>query len=198
MDIKGQFIILRHSIREPIKDAKDSYRQRLTDEGVELAKHLGKILSLHSDDFTFFHSPFPRCEQTATSIRDGIATNNKRTIDIRPFEPLAGFFYRNWDYCAALMNKQEFTKKWFANKIPAACIMPIKEAGNFMLNEITNHNHDPVTKIFITHDWNVFCLKSLFFQTYEEMEVPAYLEGIIVSGDKQNFRTFKQEHFKNQ
>lgn len=197
MDIQGQFIIIRHSIREPITDAKDSYRQRLTDEGVELAKHLGKTLSLHSDDFTFFHSPVPRCEQTATSIRDGITTNSKRTLDIRPFEPLAGFFYRNWDYCAELMNRQEFTKKWFANEIPTDCIMPIKEAGNFMLNEITSHNHDSVTKIFITHDWNVFCLKSLFFQTYEEMEVPTYLEGIVVSGDKQNFRTFKQEHFIN-
>lgn len=197
MDIQGQFIIIRHSIREPITDAKDSYRQRLTDEGIELANHLGKTLSLHSDDFTFFHSPVPRCEQTATSIRDGITTNSKRILDIRPFEPLAGFFYRNWDYCAELMNRQEFTKKWFANEIPPDCIIPIKEAGNFMLNEITRHNDASVTKIFITHDWNVFCLKSLFFQTYEEMEVPTYLEGIVVSGDKQNFRTFKQEHFIN-
>jgi hypothetical protein len=197
MDIQGQFIIIRHSIREPITDAKDSYSQRLTDEGVTLAKHLGKTLSLHTDDFTFFHSPVPRCEQTATSIRDGITINSKRTLDIRPFEPLAGFFYRNWDYCAELMNRQEFTKKWFANEIPTDCIMPIKEAGNFMLNEITSHNYDSVTKIFITHDWNVFCLKSLFFQTYEEMEVPTYLEGIVVSDNKQNFRTFKQEHFIN-
>jgi hypothetical protein len=198
MDIQGQFIIIRHSIREPITDAKDSYRQRLTDEGVKLAVHLGKTLSLYSDDFTFFHSPVPRCEQTATSIRDGITTNSKRTLEIRPFEPLAGFFYRNWDYCAELMNRQEFTNKWFANEIPTDCIMPIKEAGNFMLNEITSHSCDSgVTKIFITHDWNVFCLKSLFFQTYEEMEVPTYLEGIVVSGDKHNFRTFKQEHFIN-
>lgn len=197
MDIHDKYIIIRHSIREPITDAKDSYRQRLTDEGIVLAQHLGKTLSLHSDNFTFYHSPVPRCEQTATSIRDGIATNSKQTLDIKPFEPLAGFFYRNWDYCADLMNKNEFTRKWFANEIPTDCIMPMKEAADFMLTGITSNNHDRVTKIFITHDFNVFCLKSLFFNTYEEMEVPTYLEGIVVSGDRNNFRTFKQEHFIN-
>jgi hypothetical protein len=199
MDIHDKYIIIRHSIREPITDAKDSYRQRLTDDGIMLAQHLGKTLSLHSDNFTFFHSPVPRCEQTATSIRDGIATNSKQTLDIKPFEPLAGFFYRNWDYCADLMNKNEFTRKWFANEIPIDCIMPIKDAADIMLTGITSNSHDSVTKIFITHDFNVFCLKSLFFDTYEEMEVPTYLEGIVISGDRNNFRTFKQEHFiKNQ
>lgn len=197
MDIDKKYLILRHSIREPITDAKDSYRQRLTDEGILLAHHLGKTLSYHSDNFTFFHSPVPRCEQTATSISEGILTNKKQTIEIKPFEPLAGFFYRNWDYCAELMNKQEFTNKWFANEIPTDCIMPIKEAANKMFNEITSHNNDNVTNIFITHDFNVFCLKSLFFDRYEEMEVPTYLEGIIVSGDRKHFRTFKQEHFVN-
>ncbi len=197
MDIHDKYIIIRHSIREPITDAKDSYRQRLTSDGIVLAQHLGKTLSLHSDNFTFYHSPVPRCEQTATSIRDGIANNSKQTLDIKPFEPLAGFFYRNWDYCADLMNKNEFTRKWFANEIPTDCIMPIKEAADIMLTGITSNNHDRVTKIFITHYFNVFCLKSLFFNTYEEMEVPTYLEGIVVSGDRYNFRTFKQEHFIN-
>ena len=195
MDIHGQYIILRHSIREPITDAKDSYRQRLTDEGIILAQHLGRTFSQHSDNFTFFHSPVPRCEETATSIKQGLASNGKQTLDIRPFEPLAGFFYRNWEHCAELMNRQEFTKRWFADEIPTDCIMPIREAATIMLNEITNHVHDNVTKVFITHDFNVFCLKSLFFNTYEEMEVPTYLEGLIVSDNKKDFRTFKQEHF---
>ena len=115
MDMHGKYLIIRHSIREPITDAKDSYRQLLTPEGIELAKTLGKTLSLYSDTFTFFHSPVPRCKQTATSIKDGIEINAKQTVDIKPFDPLKGFFYRNWEYCAELMNTQEFTKKWFAD-----------------------------------------------------------------------------------
>lgn len=195
MDIHGKYLIIRHSIREPITDAKDSYRQLLTPEGIELAKTLGKTVSLYSDTFSFFHSPVPRCEQTATSIKDGIEINAKQTVDIKPFDPLKGFFYRNWDYCAELMNTQEFTKKWFANEIPSEFIMPIREAGEMMLNEITSIKDDNTTKIFITHDWNIFCLRSLFFNSYEEMEVPTYLEGILVSGDKKLLQTFKQEHF---
>ena len=188
MDIHGKYLIIRHSIREPITDAKDSYRQLLTPEGIELAKTLGKTVSLCSDTFSFFHSPVPRCEQTATSIKDGIEINAKQTVDIKPFDPLKGFFYRNWDYCAELMNTQEFTKKWFANEIPSEFIMPIREAGEMMLNEITSIKDDNTTKIFITHDWNIFCLRSLFFNSYEEMEVPTYLEGILVSGDKKYFK----------
>ena len=124
-----------------------------------------------------------------------IEINAKKTVDIKPFDPLKGFFYRNWDYCAELMNTQEFTKKWFANEIPSEFIMPIREAGEMMLNEITSIKDDNTTKIFITHDWNIFCLRSLFFNSYEEMEVPTYLEGILVSGDKKLLQTFKQEHF---
>ncbi len=184
MKIHGKYLIIRHSIREPITDAKDSYRQLLTPEGIELAKTLGETVSLYSDTFTFFHSPVPRCEQTATSIKDGIEINAKQTVDIKPFDPLKGFFYRNWDYCAELMNTRDFTKKWFANEIPPEFIMPIKEAGEMMLNEITSIKDDNTTKIFITHDWNIFCLRSLFFNSYEEMEVPTYLEGNLVSGNK--------------
>ena len=197
MDIHGKYLIIRHSIREPITDAKDSYRQLLTPEGIELAKTLGKTVSLYSDTFSFFHSPVPRCEQTATSIKDGIEINAKQTVDIKPFDPLKGFFYRNWEYCAELMNTQEFTKKWFADEIPPECIMPIKEAGEMMLNEITSIKDDNTTKIFITHDWNIFCLRSLFFNSFEEIEVPTYLEGILVSGDKKLLQTFKQEYFVN-
>ena len=197
MNIIGKYLVIRHSIREPILDAKDSYRQLLTEEGIKLAKELGKVISQYSDRFTFFHSPVPRCEQTAIYIRDGIDTNAKLTIDIKPFEPLKGFFYRNWEFCAELMNKQEFTSKWFANEIPPEFIMPIKEAGEFMLNEIVRFKDDNSTKIFITHDWNVFCLKSLFFNTYEEVEVPTYLEGLVVSGDMKLNQIFKQEHFIN-
>ena len=197
MDMHGKYLIIRHSIREPITDAKDSYRQLLTPEGIELAKTLGKTLSLYSDTFTFFHSPVPRCKQTATSIKDGIEINAKQTVDIKPFDPLKGFFYRNWEYCAELMNTQEFTKKWFADEIPPECIMPIKEAGEMMLNEITSIKDDNTTKIFITHDWNIFCLRSLFFNSFEEIEVPTYLEGILVSGDKKLLQTFKQEYFVN-
>jgi broad specificity phosphatase PhoE len=195
MDLHDKFIIIRHSIREPITDAKDSYRQRLTEEGILLAKQLGNKLSLYSDNFTFYHSPVPRCEQTATFIRDGVYTNRKNTLEVNPFEPLAGFFYRNWDYCAELMNKNEFTQRWFANEIPSDFIIPIKEAAEIMLTNIIKKEQKNVTKIFITHDFNVFCLRSLFFNTYEEMEVPAYLEGIVISGDRKSFQTFRQEHF---
>jgi broad specificity phosphatase PhoE len=197
MNIDNKYLIIRHSIREPITDAKDSYRQQLTEEGILLAQHLGKTLSLHSDSFTFFHSPVPRCKQTAISISEGIVANSKQVFEVRSFEALAGFFYRNWEYCAELMNRQEFTKKWLADEIPTDCIMPIKEAATLMLNEITSHNPDNVTKVFITHDFNVFCLKSLFFKTDEEMEVPTYLEGLVVSANKRDFQIFKQEHFTN-
>jgi hypothetical protein len=64
-----------------------------------------------------------------------------------------------------------------------------------MFNEITNTNHENTTKVFITHDWNLFCLQSLFKKSVAEMEIPNYLEGIIISSDKKTFNPFKQAHF---
>ena len=196
MNINGKYLIIRHSIREPIIDAKDSYRQKLTTEGILLANKLGSVLALHSDSFIFFHSPVPRCEQTALAINEGILSNKKQVLSINPMENLAGFFYRNWEYCAELMNKQEFTSKWFDNEIPQESIIPISETAKIMLNSILLNNYENITKIFITHDFNIFCLKSLFRKLYEEVTIPNYLEGIVLTENVNDFWVFEQKHFK--
>ena len=199
MDIEGKYIIIRHSTRDSIRNVADSNNMPLTAEGIELAKHLGQNLSKYSDKFTFFHSKIRRCEETAIYMREGIQSNMKEVIEIKPFKPLGGFFNVNRDACREIRNKNkhEFTRNWFENKIPSDIIMPIKDAANFMLTEILKQNDDSVTKVFVTHDWNLFCLKSLFIEPYEEISIPKFLEGIVVSKDKKIFWTFEQKHFLN-
>lgn len=198
MDIHNHHIVIRHSIREKITDVNDSYRQLLTPEGIELAKQLGKVFSLHSDNFTFYYSPVPRCEQTAFSIKEGIESQNKKVSNVVSFEPLGGFFNRNFKSIADLCHQSghhQYLQMWYENKVSPDIVMPCSEAANFMFNEITNTNHENITKVFITHDWNLFCLQSLFKKSVKEMEVPNYLEGIIISKDKLKFTPFKQENF---
>lgn len=200
MNVENNFLVIRHSIREKITDVNDSYRQRLTEEGIELARQLGKTLSKHSDNFTFYHSPVPRCEETANSIKEGIESQNKNVFKVTAFEPLGGFFNRDFKTIADLCHQtghEKYLQDWYGNKVSPEIVMPCSEAANFMFNEITNTNHENTTKVFITHDWNLFCLQSLFRQSVAEMEIPNYLEGIIISNDKKTFNPFKQAHFIN-
>ncbi len=198
MDINGNYLILRHSTRSSIRNLNGSSDIPLTEEGIELAKHLGKVLSQYSTRFTFFHSRVFRCEQTANYMKEGIESNGKQVLDVKYFKPLGGFFNLNRDVCREIRNKNkyEFTRNWYDNKIRTDVIMPISDAANFMRTEILKQNNESTTKIFITHDWNLFCLKSLFLKTYEETTIPKFLEGIVINKDKKNFWIFEQKHFE--
>ena len=116
------------------------------------------------------------------------------------FEPLGGFFNRDFKIIADLCHQtghEKYLQDWYGNKVSPEIVMPCSEAANFMFSEITNANHENTTKVFITHDWNLFCLQSLFKKSVAEMEIPNYLEGIIISSDKKTFNPFKQAHFIN-
>jgi broad specificity phosphatase PhoE len=190
MIIDKQNLIVRHSIREPITDARDSQRQKLTKEGVALAQRLGRKLAQYSDDFSLFHSPVLRCEQTATEISNGILGASKKTSAIEPMHILEGFYFINWDYCSNLLNQPGFYEKWFADEISSEYIMPIKDAANMMLDKIISQ-HNNLTNIFVTHDINIICLLSLFLKTFKEVDYPDYLDGFIISNDKKYFEIIK-------
>jgi len=195
MDIQNKNLIIRHSIREPIKDAKDSMWQLLTEEGKELARTLGKKLAQHSPAFSIYHSPVERCRQTAECIKQGIISGFSQKVEINELDALKGFFYLNWDYCTNLMNNQVFTQKWFHDEIPDTYIIPIEHAAEIMMDEIISNHKPGTTNIFITHDWNIFCLKSLYYDRYDQMEVPGYLEGIIVDNNRKMKQIFKKALF---
>jgi len=189
--IDKQNIIIRHSIREQIIDAQDSQRQVLTKDGVILAQQLGKKIALHSNNFSIFHSPVLRCKQTAIEINNGILYRSKKVYAIEQMDLLGGFFFINWDYCSKLINQQCFLEKWFAGVISTEYIIPIKDAANMMLNNIISRQNNNLTNIFITHDFNIFCLRSLYSKTFEDIEYPDYLDGIIISNDKGYFENIR-------
>jgi broad specificity phosphatase PhoE len=191
LKIDRQNLIIRHSIREQITDPKDSQRQELTEEGILLAQQFGKKIALYSDKFSLFHSPVIRCEQTAIEISKGINSCSKNVYKIEPMELLKGFFFINLDYCSELIKQQIFLREWFAGEISSDYIIPIKNAANEMLNEIISQQYNDVTKIFITHDFNIFSLRSLYSKTFEDIEYPDYLDGLIISNDMSYFENIK-------
>jgi broad specificity phosphatase PhoE len=190
LNIDKQNLIIRHSIREEITDARDSQRQKLTTEGVALAQQLGKQLALYSDNFSLFHSPVLRCEQTAIEISKGILNNSKNIFSVEPMHILEGFYFTNWDHCSNLLNQQCLFEKWFAGEISAEHIIPIKDAANMMLDKIIN-KHNNLTNIFVTHDVNIICLLSLYSKAFKDIDYPDYLDGLIISNDKKYFEIIK-------
>jgi hypothetical protein len=187
-----QNIVIRHSIREPIMNAQDSQRQKLTKEGVLLAQRLGKQIALYADNFAIFHSPVFRCEQTAIEIVNGIYAYSKNIYTtIESMNLLGGFYFHNWDYCSKLIDKKCFLEKWFANEIPVKYILPIKDTAYAMLNKIVDKEHSNVTRLFITHDFNIFCIRSLYSKVFKDIEYPDYLDGLIISNDMNYFENIR-------
>lgn len=200
MNIDKNYLVIRHSIREEITDVNDSERQRLTKGGIEFAKQLGKFLSKYSGTFSFYHSPIPRCEETANFIKEGIESQSKKVINVSAFETLSGFFIGDFKIIANICHQEghiKYLQKWFENRLDPKVVMPCSEAADVMYNKITGIKLDNVTKIFITHDWNLFCLKSLFIKNFEDVEIPNYLEGLIINKNKKEFKLFKQKNFIN-
>lgn len=197
MNITNYSIVIRHSIREPIFDVHDSFRQMLTIEGCELANKLGRELGLFSKTFSIYHSPFPRCLQTANEIKKGIEYHNIKVEKIQEFEPLGIFYNVNFKSNADLFNKignEKYLQMWLNNNLPRDLVIPIKTSAEYMLSEISNLSNNN-TNIFITHDWNIFCLQSLFFDSFNEMKIPDYLEGVYFYGQNNEIHFFNMNYF---
>lgn len=198
MNLTNYSIVIRHSIREPIFDVHDSYRQLLTKEGCELANKLGRDFGLFSSTFSIYHSPFPRCKQTANEIKDGIEYQNTKVVKIQEFAPLGIFYNVNFKSNADLFNKignEKYLQMWLNNNLSEDLVIPIKNAAQYMLNEITSLKNNSSTNIFITHDWNIFCLQSLFFNSFQEMKIPDYLDGVYFFGQSNEIHFFNKDYF---
>ena len=189
-------MVIRHSIREPIFDVHDSYRQELTKEGFELANKFGRGIGDCSENFSIYYSQFPRCKQTAEEIKIGIEVRNKKVGLIQEFKPLGIFYNVDFKSNADLFNRvgnEKYLSMWFNNELSVNLVMPIKNAAQYMFTEITNLKDRNRTNIFITHDWNIFCLQSLFFNSFYEMRIPDYLEGIYFYGNNREINFINKD-----
>lgn len=171
-------LVVRHAAREAITDARQSIDQLLTIEGKKMAHDFGTQLC-NNKPIRIYHSFIERCKQTANCIAQGF---KGEVISINTADSLTGFYVYNPEPILGSVNgvgSFKFLSNWFQNLYSTKDIMPALEARQRMLDFFIETSDQTYLNIYITHDWNIAVLYSLYYNIInEEYKWPGYMHGV--------------------
>jgi len=177
-------MIIRHAEREPIKRMVNALDAPLTEKGKQDSFNLGQRLSGLSP-IKLFHSPAPRCRETAEKVREGINNKSGNAENCGESWDLgAPYITGDWQIIAEKVEKigySKFIRLWFDNNYDDGFLMPLDRAAHIQLMIMINQlKNETVSTINITHDWNIMLLREYFFGLrHEDMDIPDFLDGVI-------------------
>jgi len=190
-------LMIRHAERDPIEQMADALAPRLTLKGRTDSVRMGRSLAPHAP-FAIFHSPVPRCRETAECVSEGIAQCNADSTIKGELLGLGGpYITGNWDGIVASIEKlghSRFIRKWFDNQLPSGLIMPLPEAARIQAGILAGHlRASAMSSIHVTHDWNIMIVREYYFQLrHEDIGDPDFLDGML--GFIQNGALFLRYH----
>ena len=173
-------LIIRHSIREKITDAKDSFYQLLTPEGKQYAVDFGE--KLHTNrPIRLYHSIVERCKETADCIAQGY---KGEVLLIEPMIDIAGFYaFQPTDILSEVnrIGVFDFISHWFKGTYPIEDIQPAIQARNKMIQAIVEKSDPSYLNIFVTHDWNIILMLSLVYDIIGQKYLwPDFMDGVAL------------------
>jgi hypothetical protein len=171
-------MVIRHSIREEVKDITQSALALLTGEGKALAKNFGEQLPTDKK-IRLFHSQVTRCKETAEAIAQGFK-GISASITEHPY--MTGFYLHDYKPVlkdAAQIGSFEFMKRWFDGAYNEAWIMNALEARNYMTDSVLKNFDTNFLDLYITHDWNIATLYSYHHTLQEQQYIwPDFMSGV--------------------
>ncbi len=163
----------------------------LTENGRREACSLGKNLSFLSP-VRLYHSPVPRCRETAEEIHTGIsATGNESEVAGEIFNLGGPYIQGDWLQVVKEVDRYgqgSFVRKWFNGEISTELIMPLEEAALLQLKTITeNLEENAHSSIYVSHDWNIMILREYYFKlAHEDVGLPPFLDSVAVYRENNN------------
>lgn len=176
-------ILVRHAERYPIKEMRHALIAPLTDRGRNDAASFGLQLS-HIGRIDIYHSPVPRCKETAEWIRNGLINGRAEATIVGHLEGLGGpYAVGPWEDLASMVDRMghsRFVRAWFNGDIPDTLIMPLPQAARHQLNILIDQlRHGDRSTINVTHDWNIMAMREYYFNLkHEDIGDPGYLDGL--------------------
>lgn len=184
--------LLRHSKREALKSTTDPTTALLTEEGKEAARAFGQAIKGY-EHLRLFHSPVPRCQQTASCIADG-ATAQGLHVEMLGTHDALGFGYTH-DMAAAcglyFEIGEAFVSRWFSGAISESIISDPGHLAQTTLQHILPPLHEPSTRgrrldLHVSHDWNVMVMRELLLGVrHEDAGWLSFLDGVAFDTPKE-------------
>ncbi len=176
-------VLARHAERFPIESVNDTLEALLTEDGRAAARGLGAKMSRFAD-LTLFHSPVPRCRQTAEEIANGARAAGVVSRVLGSKFELGGPYMNDWESVMKRVlatGAGGFVRDWFAGKLPVGLAVEPEAAARQQLEILLGQlvGGMPGLTVNISHDWNVLLLRHFFLEIDDRaLGWPDYLEGL--------------------
>ena len=192
--------MIRHAERDPIIRMSNAIEALLTDKGKKDAFDLGKRLTLRGP-INLYHSPVPRCKQTAECILEGfLSSKNSARLTGSLMELGGPYITGNWLDITNNLEKygqSQFVRKWFNNEICPDIIMPLQDAAKIQLDILAGQLKSGISAINITHDWNIMIVREYIFNLkHEVIGEPDFLDGFCAHIEHDDLHIHYHENAK--
>lgn len=178
-------LLLRHAHRYPIpKGVIEHHNVPLTMKGRQRAREFGENLP-PSYSISLFHSPIPRCQETAEYVMKGVQKRggSAKVMGEQDFLRINLVDQREMVRILDKMGHQQFGYRWLKGQIDETIIEPPEKVASQTIKGVlalmkTEGNNK--MDIHITHDLNILAVQDLIAPVpNENFDWPAYLNGII-------------------
>jgi len=180
-------LLIRHAERFPVTDRPNHSAVMLTDQGKRDARALGASVGRRFRSTTVWHSPIPRCRETAESLVVGATESGGRAQLGGPLGWLGGDLIGGdpiWvNEQIAVNGPEAFLRLWFDGEYSRQQIAPLQEAAALQMGQVLRQLQNSRSSVVadITHDWNLMLLREHYLRLrHEDVGVPAYLDSVAV------------------
>ena len=178
-------LLLRHAHRYPIpKGVVEHQNVPLTMNGRQRAREFGETLP-RSYSIRLFHSPVPRCKETAEYVMKGFQHTGgaAEVMGDKDFLRINLVDQREMAHILDKMGHKQFGYRWMKGKFDETIIEnPEKVASQTIKGVLAlmKKEGNKTMDIHITHDLNVLAVRELISPVpNEHFDWPEYLNGII-------------------
>lgn len=185
---KGPLMLLvRHSHRVAIRSLNEMSQTGITSLGEAMAGEFGRRLPT-SRSVRIFHSPIPRCKQTAEEIAEGIRQNGGNVQSVKPLFLLLGPIVTDTQLWEKVgddgVGVASFVTSWGRGELGDG-IEPFEEFTNRVTNgtvDILRASEPGLMHILVTHDLFLMGARKTFMkEEARDDQRPPYLGGFGLS-----------------
>lgn len=183
-------ILIRHAERGHIAHPSTGHNVLLTPKGESDARALGAVFS-GCGPARIFHSPVPRCEQTAQALAEGARAAGADASVVAADSRLGGAYLVRPTEALELAGRlgERFVRAWFDGAIPNGLFLSRRDSAAHHARVAEEHlNRDTSgVVVLVSHDWNLLTVREEFLGIrHEDAGWPEFLDHVafVRDGDR--------------